>query len=177
MSIFLQMILIIRILQLFCKWSISSWLVVSLQCDLQIIRKIGGPGARVLFFVKDPAKKTAWCDSHCVTVFCKWSGKNDSLVWQFFANVLEHLDVLVSCKKRCFGAKTFVANYEQHQFGPASCHAIADGNVFANDHPDGPAACRKDVLPGQFFCILITFVRSLRNLLLGRGERVAGTNS
>ena len=77
----------------------------------------------------------------------------------------------------CFGATTFIANYEQHQDGPASCHAIADGNVFANDHPDGLAACKKDGWPGQFSCILIAFVRSLRNLLLGRGDRVAGTNS
>ena len=54
-------------------------------------------------------------------------------------------------QKGCFGATTFIANYEQHHDGPASCHAIADGNVFANDHPDGPAACRKNVLPEYFF--------------------------
>ena len=56
--------------------------------------------------------------------------------------------MLGSCKK---GALVQNFYYEQHQDGPDSCHAIANSNVFAHDHLDGPAACRKDGWPGQFF--------------------------
>ena len=73
-----------------------------------------------------------------------------------------------SCKKGALVQPFFIANYEQHQDDPASCHAIANGNVFANDHPDGLAACRKDGVPRQFFCILIAIVRFFEEPVAGK---------
>ena len=92
-TIFLQMIHII--------WSVVSW-----QCGLQMTWKIGRPGATVLFcekirpgvtntvwafFCKWSEKRTAWCDSHCVTVFflkgpAKRTALCDSSLLQMFWN-------------------------------------------------------------------------------------------
>ena len=108
-----------------------------------------------MWSANDPENGMARCDSSflqmvrqkgrpgATVLFCKCSGTS------VCAGLLQ---------KMCFGATTFIANYEQHHDGPASCHAIADGIVFAI--PDRPAACRKDGLPEYFFCILIAFVRS-----------------
>ena len=104
-----------------------------------------------MWSANDPENRTAWCDSF----FCKRSDKKDGLVWLtpcdtffLFLQMVRQKGrpgaTLLFCKcsgtsvcagllqKRCFGATTFIANYEQHHDGPASCHAIADGIVFAN---------------------------------------------
>ena len=69
----------------------------------------------------------------------------------FFANFPEHLYVLGSCKKGALVQQLLLQIMISIKMGQPHVMQLSTVMFFANDHPDGLAACRKDGLPGQFF--------------------------